>query len=139
MQINKKIDDLLTEFTTTGGAGRMKARDFAKAALKAALKGIGEFDAADKVVTKVNTQWEDFMKLITTDATELARLCGKDTAFMDKKWSKHCLAYMVGDSTCTSTTNITTGPRRTMDMDIVLTRRMREMLDAEGTDLDFFE
>ncbi|MGC2238542.1 MAG: hypothetical protein WA584_20475 [Pyrinomonadaceae bacterium] len=112
------------------------AKEISDAALDAVLAGIGKFDQ-NGVVIQVTPQWEKFMRYFAGNEQELARLCGKEKAFNDSEWGLHCLAYMAGDSDCTSETQSTTGAKRTMTLmeELAPSRRMLETLDAEGVDL----
>lgn len=109
------------------------ADEMADLGLKAVFAGLGPFDRTSGVFTSVTTAWQDLMEKITTDPTELSRLCGKDKTFNESEWGVVCLAYIAGDSICTAPTARRGGTARTMSED--LTRQMLETLDAEETDL----
>lgn len=84
---------------------------------------------------KPTDQWKALMEFVTDKPTELARLCGQDPVFNASEWGRFCLAYIAGDSTCTSETPGVTGTRRTMVfLDEVADRRLLEVLDMEQTE-----
>src|SRR6185369_2874958 len=96
------------------GTGPISAADLAKLAIDAIFKGIGTFDG--DVVINVNPKWKELMKVYTPveGSNELKRLCGEDLTFMRTTWGRHCLAYIAGDSTCTSETAKKGGTKRSM-------------------------
>jgi hypothetical protein len=108
------------------------AFELAEAAIAAMSAGMG--NAAGEVPSK----WETLMRIFTNDQTELDRLCGRDQVFMNSQWGKFCLAYIAGDSVCTSETTMRGGTKRSMLLVDQLAnppRRMLEILDAQGVDL----
>jgi len=96
-------------------------------AVKAIFKGMRDASGG------VTPEWIALMSNYTDDQAELDRLCGKDQAFNNSKWGSVCLAYIAGDSTCTSDTAYMTGGRRsiiTRDL-IAGNTEFQDTLDAE--------
>ena len=122
MKINEKIAKVRSECMADPNEGKNLA-DLAFAALDA---GMG------------STAWRKLMSRFTDDQDELRRLNGLDEEFNEKQWGKFCLAYMLGDSTCTSETAMETGTHRTMSLPALADRKMKDLLDAEGDDLAEF-
>lgn len=110
------------------------ANDIARDGIKALISGMGTLE--NGVVTKVTDDWKNLMRHFAADnSRELERLCGQDRDFNGSEWGMHCLAYIVGDSTCTSETTMRGGTRRSMLLVDELanpSRNMLENLDAEG-------
>jgi hypothetical protein len=71
---------------------------------EAMFKGIG------------SNEWETLMKeFVPEGSKELDRLCGRDHWFMSQDpWGPLCIAYIAGDSNCTSATARRGGTMRTM-------------------------
>ena len=121
MRIGEKIDDL----TARAKKDADLALRIAEAGRDAVLAGMQTPDG------EVTPQWERLMKFITDDPRELERLCGKDTVFNDSQWGLYCLAYIAGDSDCTSETPGATGMKRTMTLPQLADRDLLGTLDRE--------
>lgn len=113
LKIGEKIDKVRDEIE----AGLRSGSDLAELGKEAVFKGMND------------PAWETLMREFTDDKTELDRLCGKDEWFMKQPWGQLCLAYIAGDSICTSMTARKTGAKRTMREDP--SRGMEELIDKE--------
>lgn len=132
MHIGDKIDEVRQRIID---GDQTLANIISRAGLKAIFTGIGQFDH-NGVVTNPTFEWKDLMRNFANDQKELDRLCGKEAFFNRSDWGLACLAYIAGDSTCTSDTTATTGTKRSMLAHE--DRQMLENLDAEQDDLQPF-
>lgn len=113
LKIGEKIDNVRNEIQS----GLRSGSALATLGIEAIFKGMDD------------PAWELLMREFTDDKTELDRLCGRDDWFMAQPWGQHCLAYIAGDSTCTSETALRTGTKRSMREDP--TRGMEQLIDKE--------
>jgi hypothetical protein len=113
MQIVANIEKIRNEIM----AGSRSGTDVARMALRAISDGMG------------SKAWEELMGLYASNSEELNRLCGREPNFNQTQWGMFCLAYIAGDSTCTSETAMETGTLRSMN--IVPDREMKELLDDD--------
>lgn len=134
MRIGQNIENVRREIKKNGNV--MRANRIARDGIAAIFAGIGKFNE-EGVVTEATAEWKRLMSHFATTQEELDRLCGKEKNFNASDWGMVCLAYIAGDSTCTSTTTDTTGTRRSMLVDP--DRRMLENLDAEVKDISKFK
>jgi hypothetical protein len=142
LRIGANIEDVIKHILGDPGNGippdPILAGDIARDGLKAIFSGTGPWE--NGVVTAVTEEWKTLMlHFAPENSRELERLCGQDRDFNGSEWGKHCLAYIAGDSGCTSETTMATGTKRSMllvDQFANPPRRMLEILDAEGADLE---
>ena len=73
------------------------------------------------------------MSKFTNTPEELNRLCGMEPEFNSSRWGMACIAYIAGNSTCTSETATATGTVRAMSLEMI------KNLDAEGARLADFK
>lgn len=147
LQIVDKIDEVIQRILGDPDNGidpdTVLANTIAQDGLEAIFAGLGPFDEATGVFPTVTEEWTKLMKhFAAEDSDELKRLCGQDRDFNRTEWGRHCLAYIAGDSDCTSETTMRGGTKRSMLLvDQVADelgkprRRMLEILDAEVDDL----
>lgn len=124
MEINKKIEAVRMEIKNGNKALGEKIGDDG---LKALITGMRDANG------KTTPEWEALMSNFTDDQKELDRLCGREEAFNKSRWGLFCLAYIAGDSTCTSDTAMTTGARRSIVLRDLMNgnTEMQDTLDAE--------
>ena len=113
MGIGQNIEDVRQQII----AGTVSGRTVAEEAKAAMFAGLGSIE------------WETFMGRFADNDDELNRLCGRDEAFNKRDWGLFCLAYIVGDGTCTSETANTTGTKRSMTLPELAGRDLLGLLD----------
>lgn len=146
LQIGNKIDEVIQRILGDPAndiePDITLANDIARDGLEAIFAGLGPFE--NGVFTTVTEEWKGLMRHFAAEnSRELVRLCGQDRDFNRAEWGRHCLAYIAGDSVCTSETTMETGVKRSMLLvDQIANqlgkppRRMLEILDAEDEDLE---
>jgi hypothetical protein len=133
MNIIKNIDDVRKRIVVD--EDEALGQTIQNQSIEAAIKGMRD---SNGTVTK---EWKDLMRNYGAEGSvELGRLCGEDADFMNSKWGKLCLVYILGDSGCGPQTTITTGARRSLTLrdEMSLGIEMRDNLDAEGEKLAKF-
>jgi Animal haem peroxidase len=107
--------------------GEVSANALARDGIKAMKMGM------QRPLGTRTTEWAALMGYITDDADELTRLCGLETRFNESRWGLASVAYIGGNSLCTSETVTATGTLRAMSIEMI------KNLDATGDTLDKFE
>lgn len=131
MNIGKKIQEVRRKIVM--GLEPTLANDIARDGRAAIFAGIGTFNG-DGVVTSVTPEWTKLMTHFKNNDDELKRLCGQEKQFNQADWGLECLAYIAGDSTCTSDTTYGTGTKRSMLLHP--DRKMLEILDKDMTNTE---
>ena len=125
MRIKEKIDLVSQEIVQNGNT---------ELARRIAFDGLDSIIAGMRTGTGETTpEWRRLMSHFTDDADELKRLCGEDPRFNDTEWGLFCLAYIAGDSTCTSDTTMRGGTLRSIRMhdELAGNNDLKDTLDVD--------
>jgi len=126
MKIMKKIEEVRQKVIS----GDIDPNDLAKDGIEAIFAGM------QRPLGTATPEWEKLMRHFVNDDKELDRLCGKEPSFNGSRWGLACIAYIAGNSVCTSETATVTGTSRSMSLEMIKNLDAEENLNLAHFDND---